>query len=126
MTKKKASFVKLGIKTGILVLSLPIKMFHFGLPTEDLTPEFNMKPMQRFNKLFYIGAGNDVLPLPIARSAIYIDVCDVNANVFISEVKESFKLVEEPFSKHDILENRPVIYLQFKWGDMANLTRYVL
>ena len=101
-------------------------MFHFGLPTEGLTPEFNKKPFKRFNQLLYFGAGLDVLPLPTANSAIYIDVCDVNTDVFIDEVKKSFKLVEEPLSKHDVLENRQVIYLQFKWGDMVNLTRYVI
>ena len=49
-------------------------MFHFGLPSEPLNFEFaTTKKINRFDKILYLGSGSDALPLPVGKTAIFVD-----------------------------------------------------
>ena len=52
-------------------------MFHFGLPSEGLDRTISpAKKLERYSKLWYLGSGTDVLPLPLAKEAIFVDIAD--------------------------------------------------
>ena len=92
-------------------------MFHFGLPSEPLDFEhIPGKPFKRFEKLIYPGSGDDALPLPVAKNAIYVDLHGDLANpckfkpgiisctsspesilsFLIEKAKDLYNILEEP------------------------------
>ena len=49
-------------------------MFHFGLPSEPLDFEIaTTKKINRFDKILYLGSGSDALPLPVGKTAVFVD-----------------------------------------------------
>ena len=92
-------------------------MFHFGLPSEPLDFEnIPGKPFKRFERLIYPGSGDDPLPLPVAKKAIYVDLhgdlenpCKFRPGVIsctsspesillvlIEKAKDLYNILEEP------------------------------
>ena len=98
-------------------------MFHFGLPSEPLDFQDEVKFIKRFNKLLYIGSGTDPLPLPIAKNAVYVDASDININSLVKEVKRRFQLLEEPKIEYSQIQGTPIATILFKWGCHLGLTR---
>ena len=96
-------------------------MFHFGLPSEPL--DFNVDHIKRFKKLLYIGSCVDVLPLPIAKTAIYVDASDVNLELFVKYVKQCYKVIEMSKITWTTIDGRPLVKMTFKWNEMPSLTR---
>ena len=80
---------------------------------------------KRYEKLLYIGALTDPLPLPIARNAVYVDICKINMVALINTAKQMYKLSQEPTIVYSNVEYREVAEILFEWGDNPPLTRYV-
>ena len=98
-------------------------MFHFGLPSEPLDFQDEVKFIKRFNKLLYIGSGTDPLPLPIAKNAVYVDASDTNMKSLVTEVKRRFQLLEDPKIEYSQIQGTPIATILFKWGCHLGLTR---
>ena len=96
-------------------------MFHFGLPSEPL--DYNIGHVKRFKKLLYIGSGLDVLPLPVAKSAVYVEAGNINLDLFIKYVKQGYKLIEIPKVEWTTMDGKPLAKVTFKWDEMPSLTR---
>ena len=114
-------------------------MFHFGLPSEPLDFEIGTtKTIKRFDKILYLGSGSDALPLPIGKTAVFVDnrgnkgqqefnqrpsdKAEFILKELIDQAKDVFSILDEPFVEWDTIENRPIAKVLFKWGEMPNLT----
>ena len=100
-------------------------MFHFGLPSEKLDFQDENHFINRYQKVLYVGSGFDVMPLPIARRAVYVETGDINMELFVKEVKKMFTLLDNPTIEWSTIEDRPIATMILKWAEMPNLTRYV-
>ena len=100
-------------------------MFHFGLPSEKLDFQDENHFINRYQKVLYVGSGFDVMPLPIAKRAVYVETGDINMELFVKEVKKMFTLLDNPTIEWSTIEDRPIAIMILKWAEMPNLTRYV-
>ena len=100
-------------------------MFHFGLPSEKLDFQDENHFINRYQKVLYVGSGFDVMPLPIARRAVYVETGDINMELFVKEVKKMFTILDNPTIEWSAIEDRPIAIMILKWAEMPNLTRYV-
>ena len=97
-------------------------MFHFGLPSEKLTfPEDYF--VKRYEKLLYFGSGGDILPLPIAKTAVYVDVTKQNISYLTKEAEKLYSFSKEPKIVHS--QDGSISEVVFTWGNNPPLTRYV-
>ena len=99
-------------------------MFHFGLPSEKLDFQDENHFINRYQKVLYVGSGFDVMPLPIAKRAVYVETGDINMELFVKEVKKMFTLLDNPTIEWSTIEDRPIAIMILKWAEMPNLTRY--
>ena len=122
-------------------------MFHFGLPSEklnqDICPQSKTPKKQRYNKLLYIGSGTDPLPLPVAKSAVFVDrlnskihikcdnfgveKCDEPKCVIgflLEKVKSLYVILQKPVVTWYTISKRPVAKVVFEWGEMPFLTQH--
>ena len=99
-------------------------MFHFGLPTEKLDFQDKTHFINRYEKLLYIGSSTDTIPLPIAKTAIYVEITNINMEILIAETKRRYALLEDPVVEYSTFEDRPMAKMLFKWGENPGLTRY--
>ena len=108
---------------------------------EKVVPTMSSLP-SRFERLYYPGPLSDGTPLPIAKSALYVDPLPSNApnlypegkhgnepaekfilNNVLNMVKNFFLLQKEPLVDWSTdSKNRPIAEVLFTWNDMPGLT----
>ena len=89
----------------------------------------------RYNKLYYAGPGVDPIPLPLAKTAVYVDIGpnqkplshykneESMLQKLIKKAKRYFQHSREPRVKWSEIDNYPIAEVIFTWDTMPGLTR---
>ena len=117
-------------------------MFHKKAGTKETVQHTMSSLPSRYERLYYPGPLSDGTPLPIAKSALYVDPMPSNApklypngkhgnepaekfilNNVLKMVKNFFLLQKEPLVDWSTdSKNRPIAEVLFTWNDMPGLT----
>ena len=117
-------------------------MFHKKAGTKETVQHTMSSLPSRYERLYYPGPLSDGTPLPIAKSALYVDPMPSNApklypngkhgnepaekfilNTVLKMVKNFFLLQKEPLVDWSTdSKNRPIAEVLFTWNDMPGLT----